>query len=537
MNASPSVLPRAATLLAAALASFGASSIRAETRPSARLSLPDAPVVLRVPEPAALDRALGGGLRAALSGTLPPDDPAWAAFRRTRVGGKLAAQWSLFAGDVRLDWPAIAAAKPSSLGVALLSAGNLEAVLALRTPLAEAPLSLPAGKPGSHRGVSFRVSSRGAGDDPTASRRLGVAVARHEGVLFVATSERAIRLAIDASLDAASAAAAPDPPAEALATLDLDLDALRKDLYFRREFLFAEGRTGPGGRVRATLGLADGRLVETREGDGESRPPAPVWDSAGRASAAAWETDASRLFDALRRGLLEPEPQPSALPLLARRPIPDPLAGGEERYVVDLRKPAVVASAPDGPGELPEWATFLAAKATGGFGWEIGLRGERRLVLALSAADDKRFAELALATVARRAGRATAAPSRLDVGPSLPALAWRRTGAFLWIASRPEDLDGVPEPRVSASAVRWSRLDLAAVRAEAPAWARAEGAPSGETTRPFSDRVLGLLGWAPSAAVLSTERTRDGSRWREVVTMEFREAPPRKPAGGAKKGR
>ncbi len=54
-----------------------------------KLPLPEAPLVLVVPDAPALDRALAGGFRSALSGEMKENDPLAAAFRRTRVGGKL----------------------------------------------------------------------------------------------------------------------------------------------------------------------------------------------------------------------------------------------------------------------------------------------------------------------------------------------------------------------------------------------------------------------------------------------------------------
>ncbi|HEX7580774.1 MAG TPA: hypothetical protein VF580_12320, partial [Thermoanaerobaculia bacterium] len=111
---------------------------------AAALPLPDAPVVLRITDVPALDRALTGGLRKALSGKLPDADPAALAWKRTRVGGKLDSQWALFAADLPLSWPEILSLHPSEIGFALLSAGDLEAVIAVRTPLAALPVKLPA---------------------------------------------------------------------------------------------------------------------------------------------------------------------------------------------------------------------------------------------------------------------------------------------------------------------------------------------------------------------------------------------------------
>ena len=99
-------------------------------------------------------------------------------------------------------------------------------------------------RPGQHAGLvgedvaeqvlhDHHVELRGAGDERTASRRMGLAWARAKGVLFVATSERALALALDRSLSNEGFSAF----LPGLVSMKLDLDALRKDLYFRREFL------------------------------------------------------------------------------------------------------------------------------------------------------------------------------------------------------------------------------------------------------------------------------------------------------------
>src|SRR5262249_19132966 len=153
---------------------------------------------------------------------------------RTRVGAKLVAEWDKLSKDASLDWNGLMSVKPRALGLALLSAGDLEAVLALETPLAELPLALPPGEAKTHPRAAYHLVSKGAGDDKTGARRLGLAWARSKGVLLLATSEHALVLALDRSLDGAGATAF----LPGLASLRLDLAALRKDLYFRREFLF-----------------------------------------------------------------------------------------------------------------------------------------------------------------------------------------------------------------------------------------------------------------------------------------------------------
>src|SRR5262249_38527629 len=159
---------------------------------AAPLPLPDAPVVLVITDAPAFDAALGGGFRAALTGEMSQDDPVAAAWARTRVGAKLVAEWGKLSKDASLDWNGLMSVKPRAIGLALLSAGDLEAVLALETPLAELPLALPAGEAKSHRGAAYHFIAKGAGDDRTGARRLGLAWARSKGVLLLATSEHAL---------------------------------------------------------------------------------------------------------------------------------------------------------------------------------------------------------------------------------------------------------------------------------------------------------------------------------------------------------
>jgi hypothetical protein len=512
-----------ALLARIALGLLAALPLAARAEDAALLPLPDGPVVLVIPDAPVFDRALSGGFRKALSGTLPKSDPVAAALSKARVGGKLADQWALFVKDLPLSWTQIAKLQPSALGLTILSAGDLEAVLAVRTPLAEIPLKLPAGEEKSHSGVAYRFVARGAGDERTASRRMGLAWAHAKGVLLVATSERALALALDRSLSNEGFSAF----LPGLVSMKLDLDALRKDLYFRREFLFEEGVKGrETGTLRAALRSEGTDIVEVRQGSLEpdaGARSAATWKTDGRSvSAAGWETDASRLFSALRRGFLEPVPAPKALPVAALKPLPDANAAASDRYLVDLTRPAPgdPASRVDGePGELPAWAEHLAQSPVDGWGWEIGSRGERRLVVKRPASLDTRFLELASATGTRRAGRVAAADGELSAGPGLPAFAVRRTGDWLWIAARRADLEGVPEPSPAPNVSRWSRLDLSAVKADGRAWRRAEGTFSPERARPFSDRILGLLGWAPGVTSISVERHEAGSRFEERVVF------------------
>ncbi len=484
------------------------------------LPLPDAPVVLRISDVGAFDRALSGGLRKALSGKLPAADPAGSAWRRTRVGSKLEAQWALFAGDLPLSWPDIMALRPSEIGISLLSAGNLELVLAVRTPLSVFSLRLPAGTSRLHQGIAWHLVTRGAGDSRTLDRRIGLAWARTGDVLLIATSERALLLALDQK----GAPSAP-APLKGFAQLRLDMDQLQKDLYFRREFLFPEGRA-PRGIVHAALGFEGDSLVEVREGETGEGASGARWNIEARAvQAAGWESDGSRFFGALRRAFLEPVPEPPARPVPPFKPIPS-AQGVDDRYLVDLTRPSPEAGKP-GEGELPGWTDFLARAGISGWGWEIGEEGAVRLVVQEPPAFDARFLELSEATLRRRTGGATREGGALSVGPGLPALAVRRTGKWLWIATRAEDLSSVPEPVTDAALLRWGQARTSLLSAEARAWAEAEGTFSPDTTRPFSDRILGLLGWAPSLRTISVERRREGGRFQERVVFGFASAPQR----------
>jgi hypothetical protein len=483
------------------------------------LPLPEAPVVLVSSDPAALDRALTGGIRRALSGDLGAEDPVTKGLRQTRVGGKLDEQWALFAKDLPLSWGEIAAMKPTSLGLALLSAGDLEAVLAVRTPLAQLPVTLPAGEARSRNGVPYAFVSRGAGDEKTQDRRIGLAWARVDGTLLLATSERALHLA----LDRAAARQGVTSFLPGIVSARIDLAALRSDRYFRREFLFAEGIEGTeSGILLCALVEESGRLVEVREGEAPRGPAAPRWSTDGRhVAAAGWETTARRFPTALRRGLLEPVPSPSERPGLALKPLPDPNAAQGERYLVDLTKPIPAAGEGDA-AELPRWSAFLDALKLEGWGWEVGADGSRRLLVRIPAAKEAELVELAKATLTRRTGAVTSAPSRLEVGPTLPGLAWARRGDWLWLAASERHLVDVPAPALDADLVRWSRLDLDAVRAEKGPWRDAEGASFEGRVRPFSDRILGLLGWAPKTTSVAVERRQEGNRFRERVAFSAR---------------
>ncbi|HKC23893.1 MAG TPA: hypothetical protein VKF32_04080, partial [Thermoanaerobaculia bacterium] len=386
----------------------------------------------------------------------------------------------------------------------------------------------------THRGVPYHLVARGAGDEGTAARRIGLAWARSKGILILATSERALHLSLDRALSGSGVA----PFLPGLASLRLDLPALRKDLYFRREFLFAEGVDGPpDGVLLAALRLDGGRLVEVREATLAAAPAtqasggsasAGTWPTERRdVAAAGWETDGSRLFGALRRGFLEPVPRPPERPVPDRRPIPDPSVNRViDTYLIDVGRPIAIEGK-GGEGELPKWVEALSLPSKDGFGWEIAPGGARRLVLEAGPELEKRLTALAEETETRRAGPVARASGELLVGTRLPALAWKRAGGWLWIAARASDLADVPEPRRAKDVARWGHLALPELSSEGRLWARAEGPFSPETTRPFADRVLGLLGWAPRVGAIDVERRIEDTRFLETIRFSGAEGAPR----------
>jgi hypothetical protein len=101
----------------------------------------------------------------------------------------------------------------------------------------------------------------------------------------------------------------------------------------------------------------------------------------------------------------------------------------------------------------------------------------------------------------------------------LAALALKRTGAYVWLASSARALAGVPTPQDTTDIVRWARLDLDVARQQGERWARVEGPASPEQVRPLADRVLGLLGWMPETHSLSVERQRTPRGWSERVVF------------------
>jgi len=398
-------------------------------------------------------------------------------------------------------------------------------VLAVDTPLARLPAPLPAGTARTHGGAAYALVAKGAADgSEDADRRMGLAWARTGSVLLVATSERSLLLALDEALAGRGFA----PPLPGLVSLDLDLEALRKDRYFRREFLF-----GPGpetGHVKAALRSENGRLVEVREGTGEPRPPGALFDAPG-ATASAWEPEGEGLGAALRAELLEPIPDPADRPVPPLAALPAATAqGAEDRYLVSIERPQRRDQAAVWEeGELVRWRALWQATPVSGWGYALERDGTRRVVFAWPAARDADLLALCQATVERRAGRATVATvegaSEIRVGPGLPAVALRRTGDYVWLGPNARALSGVSAPRPSSDLVRWARVDLTAVREEGKRWTRAEGPASPEQTRPLSDRVLGLLGWMPQTTSLLLERHKTEGGWTE--TLVFGSGPAR----------
>jgi hypothetical protein len=484
--------------------------------------LPPAPVRVVIEDPAAFDAALGGAFRRALVGEIQDGDPVVAAWRRTRVGSKLEEQWARLSDDLPWTWASIRRLKPRSVGIALLEVGHLEAVLAVDTPLVRLPVAPRAGEPATHAGVSYQLVAKGAADgSEDADRRMGLAWARMGSLLLVATSERALRLAIDEAQAGRSFAA----PLPGLVSLELDLDALRKDRYFRREFLFGSGPEE--GKVRAALRVEGGQLVEVREGTGEPREPGMTFDAAG-AAASGWEADGSTLWPALRAAVLEPIPVPPERPVPPLSALPAAAAEtAQDRYLVNLERPLPRGESPSWEeGELAEWRAMWTTAPVPGWGWLVERDGSRRIVFPWPSERDEDLLRLCRSTVERRAGRATVAAvgdvRQISVGPDLPAVALRRTGGYVWMAASARQLEGATAPRPGGDVVRWARADLSALRAEAPRWEKAEGPAAPEQTRPLSDRILGLLGWIPETTSLAVERRRSGGGWSETLVFGTR---------------
>jgi hypothetical protein len=150
--------------------------------------------------------------------------------------------------------------------------------------------------------------------------------------------------------------------------------------------------------------------------------------------------------------------------------------------------------------------------------------GSRRIVFEWPAALDGELLALCRQTLERRAGRVDSARlgdvDQLRVGPGLVALAVKRTGRFVWFGPNSASLASVAEPNAQGDLVRWACLDLGALRDASARWERVEGPAAPERVRPFSDRILGLLGWMPSVTRLSLERRQTGETWTERLVFE-----------------
>jgi len=482
-----------------------------------KLPLPEAPVRVLIPDVKAFDVALTGAYRRFALGKPKAGDPLLSAWRKTQVGSKLEDQWTRFSEFLPLTWEEIRKLQTTSMGFALLEVGHLEAVLILDTPLAALPASFPKGDRKTHGGVTYSLIAKGAADaseDP--DRRMGLAWARVGQRLLLATSERALKLALDESLAGRGMA----PPMEGFVSMELNLDVLRKDRYFRREFLFAEGPET--GKLRAALRKEGEDLVEIREGVHEPRGAVNAF-SAPDAAAAGWEPEGSDFWPALRRGLLDAVPNPSDRPVPVLRALPDPSQNApEDRYAVDLTRPrAAQGDAPWEEGDLGTWKGLLQRVPVASWGYWIGKDGSRRLVFLWPETQDQAFMEACRTTIVRRAGPTTVANvgdvREIRMGAGFPAFAIRRTAGFLWVASAAKDLQDVPSPKSESGLVRWAKVDLSAARAEAPRWAKVEGPSRPEQMRPLSDRVLGLLGWMPATSSISVERRKTLTGWTETV--------------------
>jgi hypothetical protein len=479
------------------------------------LPLPDAPLRLIITDARAFDAALSGSYRLLLEADVPESDYMMAAWRRSRTGSKLEAEWEAFAGKFSINWQTLQSMSPSCIGLALLNVGHMEAVVVIETPLAVQSLSLPGGENKTHNGASYSIVARGAADgsDDNDSGRMGFAWAFLKGRLFLASSERAMKLALDAAI----ASAEYVPALDGLVSMELNLDELRGNLYFKREFRFPKGPET--GRVHAALRRQGGRLVEVRRGVGETRMPVFRFDP-GDAATAGWEPEGGNLWRTLRRALLDPEPNPSPRPQVAVRPLP-PTTGTLDNYLIDFTKPGgAKASENWEEGDLSVWPKLLAEVPSYGY---YSHKDQRRLVFPWPAAKDADFVDACRASMARRHGRATVQKTgdvqEIQVGPGLPALAVRRAGDFLWIAASAAHLKDVKTPSEEPNLVRWARLDLNAMRGEAQRWEKLEGPSDADLDRPLSDRVLGLLGWMPNTTSISVERKKTDAGWEELVVF------------------
>lgn len=527
-------LIRLALILPAALA---APRVPAQTanapNPAAapRLPLPAAMIRLSIPDVPAFDAALSGGFKKALYGALPEDDGVARGFGQSQVGAKLQDQWRRFRGEEALSFKTILDLQASSAALAVLNIGHLEMVLVLETPLGSLPDIFEAGVSRIDHGRTYHLVRTGAADEgASGERRMGLAWSRDAGRLVITTSERAMKLA----LGAAAAGERFAPTLEGLASLELDVEALQNDLYFRRDFLFGAlpGARESQGTIKAALRIESGRLVEVREGPLSAAPGRGVFFDPKDAVASGWIGDSAQLLAEVRRGVLEPIPAPSLMPQLAKAALPPAqAASAEDRFATSIEVPRLRAGSMSEAAEVEAWSALLAATKVEGFAYLVTARRARLLAIPWPKEKDAELVSLLEATLTRRGARLAPAASASDarqyvMGPGLPVLAFKRTGDFVWIAPLATDLRQAPALSWSRDVVRFSRLNLAAVREEGRRWVRIEGPRSSDHVRPLSDRVLGLLGWMPSVRALEVERRVSARGFRERIVFGIDPPPP-----------
>ena len=532
------IRPAAAVALAL---TFAASPLASAQEAAGKgLPLPKAMIRLSISDVPAFDRALGGGFRNALQGTLPAEDGVAAGFRQSQVGAKLIDQWERFDGDAGLSFRTIVDLQTTALALAVLNIGHMEMVLVLETPAAALPDLLEEGTSRIASGRTYHLIRTGAADEGAdGETRMGLAWAKDKGLVVLTTSERAMKLA----LEAIARGERFTPTLTGLTSLELDMAALHSDLYFKRDFFFdtladsAETR----GILKAALRLEANRLVEVREGtiatSGSSK--GATFEAPG-ALASGWINDGSRILAELRRGVLEPLPSPSMTPRLSVAPLPSAKsATAEDRYAVNIES----AVAPAGgslaeSAEIEQWTALLASQNVAGFGYVTTKARSRLIAIPWPKERDADFSGLIEATLTRRGARLSPVSAgggevrEYRFGPNLPALAFRRAGDFLWIGRSPAEVRTAPAIAWNDALARFSKLDLTAVRGEARRWQSVEGPRSSESARPFSDRVLGLLGWMPTIRTFEVERRVTGSTFTERVTFGF-PAPAAPPTPGA----
>ena len=494
------------------------------------LPLPAAKIRLAIADVDAFDRALSGGFRRALTGELAPDDGVASGFRQSQVGAKLVDQWGRFTGETAISFKTITALETHSLALAVLGIGDLEMVLALETKASALPELFEEGTARTASGRTYHLVRSGAADEGAGGEtRMGLAWARDGGVLFVATSERAMKLA----LEAAAADRRFMPKLEGLASLELDADLLREDLYFKRDF-FWNGISDvdtASGRIHAALRLESNRLVEVREGAVAAGVPTRgvVFEAPG-SLASGWIDDGLRAASELWRAVLDPIPSSSMRPDVASGALPSTkAASAEDRYATSVETPLLEGTSLTDTAERDRWQALFTAHKPAGFGYVTTRTRARLLVLPWPKEGDAELMSLIESRLTHRGARlvrgdASGETREFAFGPNLPALAVRRAGEFVWFGPSAADLRAVPVPRWSDDVSRFAKLSLVAARNERRRWERVEGPRSPDSARPFADRVLGLLGWMPSVRLLEVERRVSGSAFRERIV--FSQAPP-----------